>query len=171
MKFFQFNMKTKHIFVPVLDVGEILPFIVKKTKTLAENIKEQQRAKYELIKFIDKLEKDYKESIYYMGMDIIEAKTYERFIFEKGGFFEIMTESPLAMNAHFVHQEHARKFCGALKKTLKSIMKKDKVSEMFINSIEVNSEEDQSLTFEKWGRLKNIKSIKQHDKTQRKKSK
>ena len=150
-------MKTKHIFVPILDVGDVLPFIVKKTKKLSENIKEQERAKEELVKFIDKLEKNYKESVYYMGMDIIEAKTYERFIFEKGGFFELMTESPLAMNAHFVHDEQAKKFCIALKKTLRSILKSDSISEMFVNSIEVNREEDQSLTYEKWNRMKDIK--------------
>ena len=149
-------MKTKHIFVPALDVGEILPFVVRKTKSLQENIKEQQRAKNELVKFIDLLEKNYKESIYYMGMDIIESKSYERFIFEKGGFFEIMVESPLAMNAHFVHNEKAKKFCEALRKTIKSILKKDKVTEMFVNSIEVNSEQDQSLTYEEWDRLKKI---------------
>ena len=53
-------MKTKHIFVPILDVGDVLPFIVKKTKKLSENIKEQERAKEELVKFIDKLEKTIK---------------------------------------------------------------------------------------------------------------
>ena len=153
-------MKTKHIFVPALDVGEILPFVVRKTKTLKENIAEQQRSKDELIKFIDKLEKIYKEPIYYMGMDIIEAKSYERFVFDKGGFFEIMTESPLAMNAHFVHESQAKKFASALKKTLASLMKKDPITDMFLNSIEVNSEQDQSLTFEKWDRLKDIKSTK-----------
>lgn len=152
-------MKTKHIFVPALDVEEILPFVVRKTKTLQENIKEQQRAKDDLVKFIDKLEKNYKESIYYMGMDIIEAKTYERFIFEKGGFFEMMVESPLAMNAHFVHQTQAKRFCEALKKTFKSILKKDVVSEMFINSIEVDSEEDQTLSYHKWSKIKDIKGI------------
>ena len=149
-------MKTKHIFVPALDVGEILPFVVRKTKSLQENIKEQQRARNELVKFIYFLYKNYKESIYYMGMDIIESKSYERFIFEKGGFFEIMVESPLAMNAHFVHNEKAKKFCEALKKTIKAILKKDKVTEMFVNSIEVNSEQDQSLTYEEWDRLKKI---------------
>jgi hypothetical protein len=150
-------METKHIFVASLDVGEILPFVVKKTKTLQENIREQERAKKELIKFIDKLEKNFKEPIYYMGMDIIEAKAYERFIFENGGFFEVMVESPVAMNAHFVHDKKAEKFCEALKKTFKLVLKKDKVSEMFINSIEVNSEQDQSLTYQKWDMMKGIK--------------
>jgi len=150
-------MKTKHIFVPALDVEGLLPFAVNKTKTLKDNIAEQERARKELILFIDKLEKNYKETIYYMGMDIIEAKTYERFIFEKGGFFEMMTESPLAMNAHFVHDKRAEKFCNALKKTLKSVLNKSPVADMFISSIVVNSEHDESLTYEKWDRMKSIK--------------
>ncbi len=152
-------MKIKHIFVPALDVGELLPFVIKKTKNLQESIKEQERAKNELVKFIDRLEKNYKEPIYYMGMDIIESKSYERFIFAKGGFFEIMAESPLAMNAHFVDRKKSIKFCGALKKAIKSILRKDRVSEMFINSIEVNSEQDESLTYQQWYRMKNIKQI------------
>ena len=150
-------MKTKHIFVPVLDVGELLPFVIKKKGKLQENIKEQERAKAELIKFIDKLEKNYKESIYYMGMDIIESKTYERFIFENGGFFEVMTESPLAMNAHFINEKTAKRFCSALKKTIKLILKGNPMSKMFLDSIEVQTEADQSLTYEKWDRMKSIK--------------
>ena len=150
-------MKTKHIFVPVLDVGELLPFVIKKKGKLQENIKEQERAKAELVKFIDKLEKNYKESIYYMGMDIIESKTYERFIFENGGFFEVMTESPLAMNAHFINEKTAKRFCSALKKTIKLILKGNPMSKMFLGSIEVQTEADQSLTYEKWDRMKSIK--------------
>lgn len=149
-------MRTKHIFVASLDAGELLPFAVRKTKTVQENIQEQERAKKELIKFIDRLEKNYNDSIYYMGMDLIEAKNYERFMFEKGGFFEVMVESPLAMNAHFVHRKRAETFCNALKKTLRSMLRKDKVTEMFVDSIEVNSEQDQSLTYEKWSKLKAI---------------
>ena len=149
-------MKTKHIFVAALDVGSLLPFTIRPTKTLQENLKEQQRAKDVLIKFVDKLEKNYKETIYYMGMDVIEAKNYERFIFEKGGFFELMIESPLALNAHFVDFKRATRFCAALKKTLTALLNKDTVSKLFINSIEVNSEEDQSLTYERWDRIKNI---------------
>jgi hypothetical protein len=121
-------------------------------------MKEQDRAKKELIKFIDVLEKEYKQHIYYMGMDIIEAKTYERFIFEKQGFFEIMTESPLAMNAHFTDQKAAESFCKALKSTLTKLLKKEPVAEMFINSIEVASEQDQSLTYEKWDTMKSLKA-------------
>ncbi len=150
-------MRIKHIFVPALDVGELLPFAVRKTKTLKESIEEQERAKKELIKFIDKLEKNYKESIYYMGMDVIEAKSYERFILEKGGFFEVMVEAPVAMNAHFVNKSQAKKFELALKKTLREVMKKDKMSDIFINTIEINSEQDQSLTYEEWDKIKRIR--------------
>ena len=150
-------MKTKHIFVAGLDVGELLPFAVREKKSLQENMREQERAKKELVKFIGKLEKNYNEPIYYMGIDIIEAKNYERFIFEKGGFFEIMVGTPLALNAHFVHNNQAEMFCEALKKTLASLLKKSRISEMFINSIEVNKEEDQSLTYEKWDKVKAIK--------------
>ena len=150
-------MKTKHIFVASLDVGELLPFAAKEKSTLKETMAEQDRAKKELVKFIDKLEKNYGESIFYMGVDLIEAKSYERFIFENGGFFELMVGTPLALNAHFVKQKQAKRFCDALRKTLKGILKKGSMSDMFISSIEVNSEEDQSLTYNKWDRVKSIK--------------
>lgn len=150
-------MKTKHIFVPALDVGELLPFAIRRTKTLKESIEEQERAKKELLRFIDRLEKNYRKPIFYMGMDVIEAKNYERFIFEDGGFFEIMIEAPLAMNAHFVHKVQAQRFLNALKKTLKEVLKKEKTSDIFINSIEVNSEQDQSLTYEEWDKIKHLK--------------
>ena len=153
-------MKTKHIFVPVLDIEEMLPFVIKSKGKLQEKIKEQETARAELTKFIDQLEKNYKESIYYMGMDIIESKTYERFIFEKGGFFEIMIEAPLSMNAHFIDEKKAKSFCLALKKTLKSVLKNNPMAKMFINSIEVQDESDQGLTYEKWDRMKGIRNLK-----------
>jgi predicted metal-dependent hydrolase len=153
-------MKTKHIFVPVLDIEEMLPFVIKNKGKLQEKIKEQETARAELTKFIDQLEKNYKESIYYMGMDIIESKTYERFIFQKGGFFEIMIEAPLSMNAHFIDEKKAKNFCSALKKTLKSVLKNKPMAKMFINSIEVQDESDQGLTYEKWDRMKSIRNLK-----------
>ena len=150
-------MKTKHIFVASLDIGELLPFAVKEKKTLQAQMQEQERAKKELVRFVDRLEKNYGEPVFYMGVDVIEAKNYERFIFDKGGFFEVMVGAPLALIAHFVHNKQAEKFCEALKKTLKSVLKESKISDMFINSIEVNSEEDQSLTYAKWDEVKSIK--------------
>lgn len=150
-------MKTKHIFVAAVDVGDLLPFAIKQKESLQKDIKEQERAREQLVRFIEILEKQYQESIFYMGMDIIEAKSYERFIFENGGFFEIMSQVPLAMNAHFVDQNSAERFCSALKQTLNSILKDDRVSKMFIDSIEVQNEKDQSLTYERWNKMKDIK--------------
>ena len=153
-------MKTKHIFVPALDVSELLPFTVKKTVKLNDTLKEQERARKELEKFIEKLQKNYKEAIWYMGMDVIMGKVYERFIFDKGGFFEIMTGNPIAMNAHFVHDNQAKKFKESLKKTLKQIMPNSEVSELFIDSIDIGSEEEENINYETWTNLKDIRENK-----------
>ena len=138
-------MKNDHVFIPILDIGNNLPFAVKETKSVRENIAEQERAKKELISFISKLEKNFKESLYYMGMDMIAGKGYERFMFEKGGFVEIMIESPLAFNAHFTEKIRAKKFCDALKATLKQILPESASTKVFISSINTQMEHDHSL--------------------------
>jgi hypothetical protein len=150
-------MRTQHFFVPVLDVGELLPFSIKTIKDIKKSMAEQERARTELEKFIDLLEKMFKEKIFYMGMDVIEAKTYERFMFEKGGFLEIMMETPLALNAHFVEEKRAKSFSEAIKKTFQIILKNDSVTKMLIDSISPNSEHDDSLTYEKWDIMKHVK--------------
>ncbi|MBI4232459.1 hypothetical protein HY605_04465 [Candidatus Peregrinibacteria bacterium] len=150
-------MNTKHIFVPALDVGEILPFTVREKKAVQETIAEQERARKELEKFITQLQREFKEPIWYMGMDIIAGKSYERFIFEKGGFFEVMVESPVALNAHFVHEQRAKQFSNALKNTLRKLMPATPLTEMFLSSIEVQTENDDSLTVEKWTKMKKIR--------------
>ena len=103
------------------------------------------------------LEKQFAEGIFYMGMDIIEGKNYERFMFQKGGFFEIMIDPPLAMNAHFLNPKRAKLFQRSLKKTFSGILEKNPVSQMFVNSIEVNSEEEENLTYATWDKLKSIR--------------
>jgi hypothetical protein len=150
-------MKTRHIFVPVLDVGEMFPFTVKKTETVAESMQEQEKAHEKLVEFIDKLEKKFGEGIYYLGFDEIGGKFYERFMFEKSGFLEIMVEAPAVINAHFVAEAKADKFCAALKDTLREILPKNKAAEMFINSITVQTEQDDSLTYRKWETMKDIR--------------
>ena len=150
-------MKNRHIFIPAVDVGEIVPFSIRKTDSVQESIQSQDGAKKALIAFIDKLEAQFGESIYYLGFDEIGGKFYERFMFEKGGFFEIMMEAPLAMNAHFTGQERANSFCEALKQTLREALPKDKVAQMFIDSIAVQSEQDDSLTYKKWETMKEIR--------------
>ena len=150
-------MKTKHFFVAALDVGELLPFSVRQTKNVNENFTEQERSRKELVKFIDALQKNYKQPIWYMGMDVIGEKNYERFIFEKGGFFEVMMEPPLALNAHFVHSEHAESFKKTLQKTLRELMKKTPISEMFIDSISVQTESDEELKVASWTKIKEVR--------------
>ena len=152
------EFKTKHIFVAALDVGEALPFSLKKKSSIKEQLKEEERALAELKKFISLLEKNFSQPVWYMGVDVISGKTYERFMFEKGGFFEIMIEAPLAMNAHFVNEGNAKKFCDALKKTLSAIIPKTPVAKMFIDNIKVEDEKSSSLTYEKWQIMKDIRN-------------
>lgn len=151
-------MRTKHIFVAALDAGEILPFTIKKMRTLQEGITEQERALTELEKFISLLEKKFRQKIFYMGMDVIQEKTYERFIFEKGGFFEIMMEAPLALNAHFIAKKSADRFCTALKVALRELLPLSPISEMFLESIKVEDENSQSLTYEAWNTMKEVRN-------------
>ncbi len=153
-------MKTKHIFIPVLDVGDLFPFAIKSGKNLQKSFEEQDKAKSALISFINLLEKQWKESVYYMGMDIIGERSYERFIFEKGGFFEIMVEAPAALNAHFVQEKRAEQFLIALKKTLQSILPKKPLTRMFIDNIQIQTEEDSSLLVEQWHRMQEIRKLK-----------
>lgn len=155
-------MKTRHFFVPVLDVSEVLPFCIKHQKELSDSMKEHERAIRELEKFVSKLEKNYNEKIWYMGMDVIMGRTYERFIFDKGGFFEIMIEAPIAMNAHFVHEQQAKKFREALVKTLRQSMARSDLTEMFVNSIQIGNEEEENLSYKTWNNLKEIRNDKHH---------
>ena len=148
-------MNTKHIFITALDINEQLPFTVKKTKKLQETFKEQDRARKELNKFIKILEKTFKEDISYLGMDVIGEKSYERFMFKKSGFLEVMVEPPVALTAHFPSKPRAKKFHQALKNTMKKTIKGPQ-KDLFVDSIEMNDEQDQSLTVDDWKKLKEI---------------
>lgn len=151
-------MKTKHIFVAVLDVNELCPFSVVKTENFEEGLAKQQQSQKALAEFIDLLEKNFKQKIFYMGMDIIESKYYERFMFESNGFLEVMMDKPVAINAHFTEKKNAEKFKEALKKTLLKVLPDTPVSQMFVDSIEVQNEEEQSFTYDTWNKLKDIRN-------------
>ena len=110
-----------------------------------------------LAKFIKLLEKHYGEKLVYIGMDVIGEKYYERFLFQKGGFFEIMMESPLAMNAHFTTSVRAKKFALALKKALAKTLPKTPICKMLIDNVKASSEEDETLTVNKWDNLKKLR--------------
>mgnify|MGYP006300524801 CR=1 FL=1 len=150
-------MKSKHVFVSIVDVGEIIPFSIKEKKDFKEKLQEEKRARKELEKFIDNLEKTFNENIYYMGMDVIGEKSLERFIFQKGGFLEILIEPPAVLNAHFVNKKRANKFCKSLKKTIKETLEDNSVSKMLIDSISVREEKDESMTVKKWNLMKDIR--------------
>jgi len=150
-------MNQKHIFVSALDINEQLPFVVQKTKTLQESFKEQDRAKKELDGFIKILEKNFKEEMSYLGMDVIGEKSYERFMFKGSGFFEVMVEAPVAMTAHFPDKKRATAFCTALKKAMDKILPESPARDMFIDSIEVRDEVDTSLTVDEWHKIKEIR--------------
>jgi len=151
-------MKTKHVFVAVLDVNEIMPFAVSKEENLEKGLQEQEKYREELVKFIDLLEKNFKQKVYYMGMDIIEAKYYERYMFDKNGFLEVIMDKPVAINAHFTEEKNADKFKEALKKTLIKVLPESPVSQMFVESIQVQTQKEQSLTYNTWTKLKDIRN-------------
>ena len=149
-------MNTNHFSVPLLDVGELLPFEVRKKKSLEQDFAEQERARDELVKFVNLLEKKMKQTMYYLGIDVIGEKSYERFLFEKGGFFEAMTESPVALNAHFTKQAQAKKSLKALQETRQKVLPKGPVGQLLIESLEVQTQDDTSLTVQKWNKMKNL---------------
>lgn len=150
-------LKIKHYYVNILDAPEVIPFTIRLEKNLSINLKKQEKARLELDKFINLLKKEFKEPVWYMGFDIIGEKFFERFIFENGGFLEVMMEAPLAINAHFAHIDRAEKFAKALKKTLAKILPKKPITKMFLENIEIGTEEATELKVEEWGKLKKIR--------------
>lgn len=150
-------MKAKHFFVPLLDVGEVLPFTIKKKKNLEADLAEQDRARIELVKFVAVLEKKLSFGVVYMGMDVIGEKSYERFLLESGGFLEFMVEAPVAINAHFIKGVDAKKFLKGLQAALLVTLPKGPVASMFVESLSVQNQEDSSLTVASWHRIKGVR--------------
>jgi len=150
-------MHVKHANVSVLDVAEILPFTIRAAKSTVQELKNASIAREELERFIAKLEKNFGEPIWYIGFDVIGEKFYERFLFDKGGFLEILMEAPVAIVAHFVSEKRAKNFSAALKKTLKEILPKTAASRLLIDSIKEASEEHAELKVHKWHKIRKIK--------------
>ena len=150
-------LKVKHYYVNILDAPELIPFTIKLKKNLSDSLREQEKARQELDNFINMLKKDFREPIWYIGFDVIGEKFFERFIFENGGFLEIMMEAPLAINAHFVHLERAEKFSKALKKTLTKLLPKKPITKMVLENIDIGTEEVDELKVNEWSKLKSIR--------------
>lgn len=140
-------METKHSWASVLDLPEILPFA----------IKEDLDDKYikDLFKFVDDLSKSFGEKIFYIGQDTIGEKFYERFMFEKNGFLEVMVQAPVAIIAHFVTDKRAQEFSDALKKVLTKM--KSQTAKMVAEAVEVQTEKEQTLDYKTWAKLREIR--------------
>ena len=103
----------------------------------AKTYNELEDSNSRLQKFIRRLEKDFHEVIWYIGIDLFFYNIYERFMLSKGGFMEIrLGDSEL--KAFFNTKAKAEKFRQALIKSLKyfsnqNYSKKIQIKEEFIN--------------------------------------
>src|SRR3989344_4714778 len=101
------------------DKRSILPFAVKEELKLDKKLKKTHEAWSSLESFMRILERHFREKIYSMGFDIINNKCYERFMFEKNGFLEIVISKNPEIEAAFLNEKKAIKFKKALDKTIK----------------------------------------------------
>ena len=142
--------------VSVVDVEQLLPFVKQETHSVSDEIKEENRVKEELQKFIEILKKHAGEQIYYIGEEKKFGKHLERFLFQKGGFLEVVLEQPVAINAHFIEKKMAMKFCKGLKKAAYLILPESEVKKLFIDSIMVSKPTEEALTYDKWDLMHSI---------------
>lgn len=156
-------MKSKHSYVVLIDLPESLPFTIKEELTKPEKIKEvdgeSKKSEKELLNFMQKLERNFKEEVSFIGEDIIAEKLYKRFLFTKSGFMEIMYQAPVSIIAHFLEKRRAESFAEALRKTLDQTVKDEKIKDILKNMVEVNTEKEEALTYEKWSRMKEIRNL------------
>jgi hypothetical protein len=156
-------MRTKHTYVVLIDLPEALPFEFKLTRTKPDGLDElddeAKKSEEELFKFVTRLEKYFKEEFSFIGEDIIGEKFYKRFLFKKDGFLEIMYQPPAALIGHFVESNRAKSFAKVLEKVINETVKEDKVKMILKNLIEVNTEKEEPLTYEKWSKLTKIRGL------------
>jgi len=152
-------MKSKHVYVTLIDLPEALPFEQKKQGIKIEKIFEAKNQDEELFNFVKVLEKNLNEELSYIGEDLINEKFYKRFLFSKNGFLEIMYQAPAAIIAHFIDEKSAKKFASALKKTVKQTVKDGKLSEILQNLVEIKKESEDQLTYEKWSKITKIRKM------------
>lgn len=156
-------MKSKHTYVVLIDIPEALPFEFKLSKTKPEELEKlsniAKKSEEELFKFVTRLEKHFKEEFSFIGEDIIGEKFYKRFLFPKGGFLEIMYQPPAALIGHFIKLDRAKSFAKALEKVIDETVEQTKVKMILKNLIEVNTEKEEPLTYEKWTKLTKIRGL------------
>lgn len=155
--------RPKHAYVTLIDLPEAMPFGIESTKEDASLAqidaaqKKLQESDVKLFAFVNILQKKLGEQLVYIGEDIIGEKFYKRFLFEKGGFVEIMTGVPVAISAHFIGIKRANKFAEALKHAIQKTVSDPKPAEIMVNTLVVNEEEAYKLTYEKWDKMRQIR--------------
>ena len=150
-------MKLEHYFINLIDLPEILPFTISGSKEkLEENISDQEKSNKKLFEFVSEIEKKFTQ-IHYIGQDNIEGKFYRRFLFATNGFLEIMQTAPAAIVAHFSDKKEAEKFAKALKSAVKKFAKDKRAAKFLLADITIQKEKEDSLTYETWSKLKNIR--------------
>ncbi len=140
--------------VSLLDVDQLLSFAKNEVRNLDEEIKEEQRVEKELKEFIDEIEKHSGHDIHYIGHEKRFGKHLVRFLFQDGGFLEVIVEKPLVLNGHFISEETAKKFATGLKKALRSRLPEHPVKDLFIDSIRIEDGfKDAPISVDKWNKL------------------
>ena len=155
------KMMLTHFYVTLLDLPECLPFTFNPTGKLEELEKDERlelEAEARLQSFAEQLMNKFGEEFAYIGDDIIGEKFYKRFLLEKNGFMEVMTGVPAVVSAHFTTKERAEKFAEALRKTIEKQVSDEKAKMVLLQAIEVDEDEASQLTFEKWEKLRDIRS-------------
>ncbi|MCD6591304.1 MAG: hypothetical protein J7K72_05020 [Candidatus Aenigmarchaeota archaeon] len=152
-------MKSKHSYVVLIDLPEVLPFEMKRKKGIKEILEMGEEDIKKVFEFVVLLEKEFGEEISFIGEDVIAEKFYRRFLFPNGGFMEIMTEPPAAIVAHFIEIRRARKFAEALKRVLNKVVKEKTIRDILKKSVEVSSEKEDVLTYKKWTEMKSIREM------------
>ena len=155
-------MKSKHTYVVLIDLPEALPFEFKIEKTKPWELRsdnESRKCEKTLFDFVSKLEKNFKEEFSFIGEDLIGEKFYKRFLFPNGGFLEIMYQPPAALIAHFIESKRAESFVDALRKVIDETVREEKAKTILKNLIEVNTEKEEPLTYEKWAKLMKIRGL------------
>jgi len=156
-------MKSKHVYVTLIDLPETLPFETSQEKSkpekIAKEFEDSKKSETELFNFVNRLEKNFKEEFSFIGDDLIGEKFYKRFLFQKDGFLEIMYQRPAAIIAHFIDEKRATLFSQALKKTLEETVKDKKLLMILQNLVEVNKEKEDLLTYDKWTKLTKIRRM------------
>lgn len=151
-------MKLEHYYVNIIDLPEILPFTLQPEQTddIAKDVEAQEESGKALFSFIEALEDDF-DAIHYIGQDNIEGRFYQRFLFEGGGFVEVMQKAPCAIIAHFSDEERAEAFVEALQSIVRQTATDDAAAELLANDINVSKETEGSLSYDQWSKMNRVR--------------